>query len=59
MMHNPMWARYQREEHERMLRELASRPRFDRLDRPKRLKLRERFSWLGAKPAQCPAPVRT
>jgi len=51
MMTDPLWARYHREEHERMLRELAARPRFDRVDRPKRTWLRDRVSSFRAKPA--------
>jgi len=50
MMHNSLWDHHQRQEHERMLRELAARPRFDRLDRPKRTWLHGHGSWLGTKP---------
>jgi hypothetical protein len=51
MMHSPLWTRHLLEEHERMLRELAARPRLDRPDRTRRTWIRDHISWLGPKPA--------
>ena len=56
MMHNRLWVRYEREEHERMLRELAARPRFDRVERHRRTWLRDRVSWFGSRPAVSRGP---
>lgn len=58
MMDNYLWARYQREEHQRTLDELACRPRFDRREHPTRSPLWQRLLRRSARPVLTRGAVR-